>query len=128
MLQQIGDRINLVASLEGIGPLRVLCADFTELIFDRQRQKAHLMPLVDHAGKYAVGWAVATAKTSALALAAWKRARANLQHLGIELATAIVHHDQDPVYTSHEWLRHVRLLDHVRVSYALNGARDNTEM
>ncbi|MDI6809843.1 MAG: hypothetical protein QME66_12865, partial [Candidatus Eisenbacteria bacterium] len=67
-------------------------------------------------------------KTSALALAAWKRARANLQHLGIELATAIVHHDQDPVYTSHEWLRHVRLQDHVRVSYALNGARDNTEM
>ncbi|MDI6775596.1 MAG: hypothetical protein QME60_09500, partial [Verrucomicrobiota bacterium] len=47
---------------------------------------------------------------------------------GIDLATVIVHHDQDTVYTAHEWLRHVRLLDKVRISCALNGARDNTEM
>jgi transposase InsO family protein len=128
VLQQLGDRINLVATLESIRALQVLYTDFTELIFDRQRQKAQLMPLVDHASKYVVGWAVASAKNTSLALAAWTRARRNLQHFGIHLATVIVHHDQDTVYTAHEWLRHVRLLDKVRISYALNGARDNTEM
>ncbi|NLE66945.1 MAG: transposase family protein, partial [Lentisphaerae bacterium] len=128
VIQQIGDRANLVATLEDIPPLHVLYTDFTELLFDRQRQKAHLMPLVDHASKYVVGWSVASAKNTALALAAWSRARRNLDHFGIGLAGVIVHHDQDPVYTAHEWLRHVRLLDQVRISYALNGARDNTEM
>jgi len=128
VIQQIGDRANLVATLEDIRPLHVLYTDFTELLFDRQRQKAYLMPLVDHTSKYVAGWSVAMAKNTALALAAWSRARRNLEHFGIDLATVIVHHDQDPVYTAHEWLRHVRLLDKVRISYALNGARDNTEM
>jgi transposase InsO family protein len=91
-----------------------LYTDFTELLFDRQRQKAHLMPLVDHASKYVVGWSVATAKNTAMALAAWSRARRNLEHFGIDLATVIVHHDQDTVHTAHEWLRHVRLLDKAR--------------
>jgi len=40
----------------------------------------------------------------------------------------IVHHDQDTVYTAHEGLRQVRLLDKVRISYALNGAKHNPEM
>jgi len=128
VIQQIGDWANLVATLEAIRPLQVLYTDFTELLFDRQRQKAHLMPLVDHASKYVVGWSVAMAKNTSLALAAWSRARRNLEHFGIDLATVIVHHDQDTVYTAHEWLRHVRLLDKARISYALNGARDNTEM
>lgn len=128
VIQQIGDRANLVAALEDIRPLHVLYTDFTELSFDRQRQKAHLMPLVDHGSKYVVGWSVAACKNTDLALSAWSRARRNLQHFGTDLATVIVHHDQDPVYTAHEWLRHVRLLDKARISYALNGARDNTEM
>ena len=128
VLKQMGSRINLVVDLEVIRPLQVLYTDFTELLFDRRRQKACLMPLVDHTSKYVVGWAVGTAKNTTLALAAWRRARSNLQHFGIDLATVIVHHDQDTVYTAHEWLRHVRLLDKARVSYSLNGARGNTEM
>ena len=94
VLHQMGDRINLVATLENIHPLQVLYTDFTELIFDRQQQKAHLMPLVDHASKYVVGWAVASAKNTSLALDAWMRARGNLRHLGIPLPTVIVHHDK----------------------------------
>ncbi len=128
VLSRIGGRINLVAALDSIRPLQVLYTDFTELLFDRRAQKAYLMALVDHASKYVVGWAVAKAKDSSLAVAAWSRARGNLRHLGIDLAQVIVHHDQDTVYTGHEWLRHVRLLDNVRVSYTLNGARGNTEM
>jgi len=40
----------------------------------------------------------------------------------------IVHHDQDPVFTGYGWTARLLLKDHVRVSYALNGARDNPEM
>jgi len=40
----------------------------------------------------------------------------------------ILHHDQDPVYTGYQWTAQLLLKDHVRVSYALRGARDNPEM
>lgn len=128
VLQRLGDRINLVARLESIRPLRVFYTDFTELVFDRQGQKAYLMPLVDHVSKYVIGWAVGSSCNSAVAVDAWIRARGNLRHLGIDLSQVIIHHDQDSVYTGHEWLRHVRILAQARVSYALNGAKDNTEM
>jgi putative transposase len=40
----------------------------------------------------------------------------------------IVHHDQDPVYTGYGWTGQLVLADQVRLSYALNGAKDNPEM
>jgi putative transposase len=128
VLRAMGERINLVATLESIRPLQVFYTDFTELLFDRRGQKAFLMPLLDHVSKFVVGWAVGLSDNSTLAVAAWARARRTLRHLGVDLSQVIVHHDQDSVYTGHEWLRHVRLLDKARVSYALNGAQDNTEM
>ena len=39
-----------------------------------------------------------------------------------------MHHDQDSVYTGHVWTGQLLLEDKVRLSYALNGARDNPEM
>lgn len=128
VLQQMGDRINLVATLKTINPLQVFYTDYTELLFDRGAQKAFLMPLLDHASKYVAGWAVGPSDNTPLALAAWARTRKNLLHLGVSLSHIIVHHDQDPVYTGHEWLRHVRILDGARVSYSLDGCKGNTEM
>jgi transposase InsO family protein len=128
VLKQMGDRINLVATLKTIGILHVLYTDFTELLFYRRRSKAYLMPLLDHTSKFVVGWAVGSSDNSVLALEAWQRARANLKYLGVKFSGLIVHHDQDSVYTGNEWLHQIRLVDNVRVSYALNGARDNTEM
>jgi len=39
-----------------------------------------------------------------------------------------MHHDQDPVFTGHAWVRRLLLEDGARISYALNGAKDNPEM
>jgi len=128
VLKQMGDRINLVPRLKNIRPLNLLYTDFTELVFDRGRQKAQLMPLIDHVSKLAVGWAVGRADNSALALWAWERARSKLKRCGVNLRKVVVHHDQDGVYTGHKWLWQLRLKDKVRVSYALNGAQDNTAM
>jgi len=124
----MGERVDLTRSLTDIAPLELLYTDFTELVFDRGRQKAVLMPVVDHVSKLAVGWTVGKAANTTLALAAWQRAKRRLQCFGINLKKVIVHQDQDGVYTGHEWLRTLRLRDGVRVSYSLDGARGNTAM
>ena len=63
-----------------------------------------------------------------LALTAWARARESLRSHDVRLQRVIVHHDQDPVFTGYGWTSRLLLKEHVRVSYALNGARDNPEM
>ena len=85
VIQEIGNRANRVVTLEAIRPLHVLYTDCRELLVECQRQKAYLMPLLDHASKYMVGWFVAMVKNTTLA--AWSRARRNLAHSNIDLGT-----------------------------------------
>lgn len=126
VIAQAGQRANVVAGLGEIRRLQVLYTDFTELAY--ARGKAWLMALVDHRSKIVPGWAVAAHADTALALAAWRRARRWLRRRGFPIAGVIVHHDQDPVYTGHGWMEQVLVRDHARLSYALNGCRDNPEM
>jgi putative transposase len=128
VLRQMGDRINLLPQLRKIRPLHLLYTDFTELLFDRGRQRAYLMPIIDHVSKLAVGWAVGRADNSSLALKAWSRARVRLRRYGVKFRKVVVHQDQDGVYTGHQWLWQLRVKDGVRVSYSLEGARGNTAM
>ena len=123
-----GDRINLVSGRETIRPFEVAYTDFTELVYANGRRKAYLMPLVDHTTKLVLGWAVGEHAHTGLALQAWERARQLLLGHGVRLQGLIVHHDQDPVFTGYAWTARLLLKNHVRVSYALRGARDNTEM
>jgi putative transposase len=123
---QVGGRSNLVAGLETIGALEVLYTDFTELVY--AGGKAFLMPLVDHASKVVPGWAVGLHADTALALAAWRAARRWFGRHGHSVKGLIVHHDQDPVYTGYGWTGELLLRDHARLSYALDGCRDNPEM
>ena len=125
-LRAMGDRINLVAGLETIDIFQVFYTDFTELLFDRGRQKARLMPILGHTSKIVAGWAVNRSADTVLALKAYFRARRTLRSYGINLCGIVMHHDQDPVYTSHAWIRQLRLRDHLRLSYSLEGARQNT--
>lgn len=53
-----GERINLAAVREATRPFGVAYTDFTELVYADGRQKAQLIPIVDHASKLALGWAV----------------------------------------------------------------------
>ena len=88
-----GDWINLLAGKEKILPFEVAYADFTELVYANGRRKAQLTPIVDHATKLVVGWAVGEPAGTQLALAAWDRARRALQAHGVSLQEVIVHHD-----------------------------------
>ncbi len=125
-----GDRINLVVKAEKdeIEPFEVAYTDFTELVYADGRRKAHLIPIIDHTSKMVLGWAVGDRAVTDLALRAWEYARETLIDFGVELQDFILHHDQDPVFTSYRWTAQLLLKDKVRVSYALNGARDNPEM
>jgi putative transposase len=123
-----GPRINLVAGLETIKPFAVAYTDFTELVYAHGSQKAYLMPIIGHCSKVVFGWAVGERPNTQLALTAWERAKDIFQQLGINYAGMIVHHDQDPVYTSYAWTAQLLLEDQVQVSYSLDGAKGNTEM
>jgi putative transposase len=126
VLTQAGARANLVAGRPASAPLQVLYTDFTELRY--ASGKAWLMALVDHTSKVVAGWALGAHADTRLALTAWRRARRWLRRQGCPVAGLIVHHDQDPVYTGYGWTGQLLLRDAARLSYALNGCRDNPEM
>jgi len=123
-----GERANLVAQLTEIGLFEVVYTDFTELRYAGGEHKAYLMPLLEHACKLVLGWAVGPADNSDLALTAWKHAKQAFRTYGIAYRGMIVHHDQDGVYTGYAWTSQLLLKDGVRLSYALHGAKDNPEI
>ncbi len=106
----------------------MLHTDFTELIYANGQHKAHLIPLLDHTSKVVLGWALGEHAITELALAAWSKAKDTLLQLQVSWRDLIVHHDQDSVFTSYRWTSQLLLDDHARLSYALQGARDNPEM
>lgn len=128
VITQAGDRANLVAQLASIDVFEVVYTDFTELLYTSGRRKAHLMPLLDHVSKLVVGWAVGQQANTSLALEAWTQAKTTFRQLGVDYTGLIVHHDQDAVYTGYAWTGQLLLKDEVRLSYALQGAKDNPEM
>jgi transposase InsO family protein len=123
-----GDKANLVKGMAQIGLFEVAYTDFTEIPYANGYRKAYLMPIIGHACKMAYGWALGESADSVLALEAWNMAKKTFARLGITCEGVIMHHDQDSVYTGHIWTGQLLLKDKVRLSYALGGARDNTEM
>lgn len=123
-----GGRVNLVAQLEQIGLFEVAYTDFTELLFAGGTRKASLIPIIGHRCKMAYGWAIGERADTALALLAWERAKETFWQHDISYGGMIIHQDQDPVFTGYGWTGQLLLEDGVRLSYALDGARDNPEM
>jgi len=127
-IKAAGKRANLVAQMDQIGLFEVVYTDFTELVYADGTRKAYLMPIIGHACKFAFGWAVGQSANTNLALKAWEQAKSTFRQLSVPYQGMIVHHDQDSVYTGYGWSGQVLVKDEVRLSYALNGAKDNPEM
>jgi putative transposase len=123
-----GDKANLVKGMTQIGLFAVSYTDFTEIRYADGSRKAYLMPIIGHVCKMAYGWALGESADSELAIKAWSMAKRTFGRLGITCKGMIMHHDQDSVYTGHMWTGQLLLRDKVRLSYALDGAKDNTEM
>ena len=127
-IKKAGQRANMVAQMENIGLFEVLYTDFTELRFANGSRKAYLMPIIGHTSKLVFGWAIGKSANTEVALAAWKKAQQTMREMDIDWAGMVMHHDQDPVYTGYAWTEQLLLEDRLRISYALNGARDNPQM
>lgn len=123
-----GERANLLAQQEEIAPLAAAVTDFTEIRYADGRLKAHFMPLLGHESKVVYGWALGPSANREVALAAWEAARQMWTAEKIHWQGMIIHHDQDPVYTSYAWTHQLLRQDKVRLSYALNGPQDNAVM
>lgn len=123
-----GSRADLVNGRDEISPFEVSVTDFTELRYDGGAKGAKLMPVLGHETKMVYGWALGPERNSQLALRAWERATETFQNLGIAYAEMIVHHDQDSVYTSFQWLHRLLIEDNVRLSFSMRGAKGNTVM
>ena len=76
----------------------------------------------------AQGWSVGEQSVTELALETWARVKQALIKYVVDPSSIIVHHDQDPVFTSYCWTAQLLLNDCARISNALNGARNNLEM
>lgn len=83
------------------------------------------MAMVCLESRYVAGWAVGPSANRELALRCWNHAKERLAGLGRRPAGLLVHHDQDSVYTSGDWLHALLLEDEAKVSYSENGAKDN---
>ncbi len=128
IIREAGPYANLVAALDAIDDFEVLYTDFTEIIYQRGKSKAELMPIIDHRSKLAVGHALGESADTELALKAWRKAASVLRGYGRKPKDIVIHHDQDSVYTSHRWLYEVVIKHKGRVSYSENGAKGNVHM
>jgi hypothetical protein len=67
-IKTAGARANLLGDLETIAPLDVFYTDFSEIVYDGGRAKAHLIPILDLGSKVALGWSLGAQGNSELAL------------------------------------------------------------
>ena len=107
------------------GKMEAFSTDITLLHYDHGKRKAFLMAFVDIVTKYVAGWALSMHADRQLALSAWKQAKVKLDHLKCPIKGLIIHSDQDPIYTSYDWLKQVLLKDGAKVSYSERGCKDN---
>lgn len=124
LLERGAGELNLVAGRD-VGPLEMLSTDFTELRYANGTKRAHLMAMIDPASEWVPGWALGPSANCALALECWQAVVEAFGGIGRSLAGVIVHQDQDPVFTSYDWLRAVLVEAQARISYSERGAKDN---
>lgn len=103
----------------------MLYTDFTTLPYEGGHRSAKLMPMVGHASKLIMGWALGPRRNQAVACRAWEASKRTLDRLDADWKGMVVHQDQDSVYTSNRWVDQLLVEDGVRLSYSANGAKGN---
>lgn len=83
-------------------PLRMLCADFTEIPY--RGGKAYLIPYLDAVGKRICGYAFSAEQTTALALTAYRKAKQYFKRKGISPGNTCVHQDQGTQFTGYGYV------------------------
>lgn len=130
-IKQAGDDANLVKKrLDNNIPIElfeVMYTDFTDLECADGKKTFKLMPIIDHTSKLIIGWALGRRRNKGLACRVWDDTKQTLDEMTMDWTDAIVHQDQDSVYTSNRWVDQL-IEDRIRLSYSTNGAKGNTYM
>ncbi len=127
ILDNLGNRVNLVKRLSEIKLFQVFFTDFTEIIYDEGRRKTWLITYLEHISKKALGYEIG-AETTESALKAYRKVIKYLNGMGVKLEKVILHQDQGPQFKSYEYIRQV-VRDGITVSFSRKGhPEDNPEM
>lgn len=127
-IRQARGKANLVAQVESPELYQVCYTDFSEIPYAGGAKKAQFMPVLEHVSKHVSGWVASEHDNTEAALIAWFEAKRSIGKIGFSIEGLILHQDQDPVYTSHEWTRQIVIKDKARLSFAEAGAKENSCM
>ena len=126
ILEGLGERVNLVRSMETIGLFEVVFSDITEIRF--AQGKIYLGASLEAVSKRLIGYSVSRSPDSGLVVGVCRQAKAYLKKMGVNLSGVIFHQDQGSVYTGYEYVGEL-VKGGVKVSYSRVGTpSDNPGM
>jgi len=121
LIQEVGDRANLVKGIQNPSPFEVIITDFTWIYYLQGKRRVALVAYEDYAGKMVYGYALGASPNTELALTGWREAKKTLEGLGVKVEGGIVHQDQDSVFTGYEYVRQMAVNDNAVLLYAKKG-------
>lgn len=126
ILEELGERVNLVRGINAPKLFEVVFSDITEIRY--ANGKVYLATTLEAVSKRLIGYSVSKSPDSHLVVGVCCQAKAYLKKLGVDLSSVIFHQDQGSVYTSYDYVGEL-VKDSIKVSFSRVGTpSDNPEM
>lgn len=127
ILEELGDKVNLVKKLTNIKLFQVVFTDFTEIVFAYGKRTTWLIVYLEAVSKKVIGYGLGRATTKN-ALIAYRQARWFLKRKGVNLNRVYVHQDQGTQFTAYDYVGQLAK-DGITPSFSRKGHfEDNPEM
>lgn len=127
ILEELGEKVNLVKKLAEIRLSQVIFCDFTMLVYAHGKRIAWLVVYLEAVSKKVIGYKLGKATTKN-ALAAYRRVRRFLKRKGVRLNRVYVHQDQGTQFTAYDYVGQLAK-DGINLSFSRKGRfEDNPEM
>jgi len=107
ILSFLGSRVNAIKRLpeEELKKLgRVVYADFSEILYNNGKNKAYLIPYLEHVSKKIIGHTVSQSPTTETVLIALSQAVKTLKSWGVDSTKTYFHQDQGSVFKAYEYV------------------------
>ena len=115
ILEDLGERVNLVLGMEAPRLFEIVFSDITEIRF--AQGKVYLGTSLEAVSKRIIGYSVSRSPDSRLVIGVCRQAKAYLKKLGVDLSGVIFHQDQGSVYTGYDYVGEL-VGDGIKVSYS----------
>lgn len=128
----LGSRVNLIKKLSDddsnqLG--KVVFTDFTEIVYNKSKNKVYLTPYLENKTKKIIGWVVSRAPTTKVVLESLNMAVKTLRSWGVDITKTYFHQDQGSIFKAYEYLGEILKEVKALISYSRVGCpQDNPEM